>query len=106
MPTYIAKFEHEGTAYYLEWSTIVDAPITFGMTLDEFKQYYRKKYGEQPAIDLSKRLNRVDLRGCSSEIPHHNLAFLIRTNRAGKDETRLTKKEIIHWYCLQRKTPE
>jgi hypothetical protein len=40
MPTYICKFQDGEKAYYLEWSTIVDAPITTGMSLQEFKQHY------------------------------------------------------------------
>jgi hypothetical protein len=28
MPRYIVRLDDGGTAYYLEWSTIVDAPVT------------------------------------------------------------------------------
>jgi hypothetical protein len=41
MGRFICKFEDKDDVYYLEWSTVVDAPVTFGMSLEEFKEYYR-----------------------------------------------------------------
>lgn len=50
MPIYIIKFDTPDGPRYLDYSTICDAPITYGMTLDEYKKYYviRCGEGEQP----------------------------------------------------------
>lgn len=97
MPTYIIKIEN----YYLEWSTIVDAPISYGASLEEFRQYYQGKYGSEGMLD--ERLKRVEKSGCSAY--HYDLDTLISCNRAGKDETCLTKEQIYQSYCLREMDP-
>ena len=39
MGRFIIKLSGEGRDFYLEWSTVVDVPITSGMSLKEFKKY-------------------------------------------------------------------
>lgn len=46
--------------HYLEWSTVVDAPVTFGMTLEEFREHYREQYGAASMAELEQRLARVE----------------------------------------------
>ena len=100
MPRYVCKFQDGDEAYYLDWSTIVDAPITCGMSLEDFKEYYRVNYGGEIYInsELVGRLRRVEEKGTSAKI-YNNLDELIRHNRAGKNETCLSKDQIIEWYC-------
>ena len=95
MGRYIIKLED----YYLLWSTIVDAPITLGMSLNEFKIYYRVEYGEKGMENLSARLIRVNKKGCSGF--DTTLDRLLDINRAGPDESKLTRLEIIDAYCHQ-----
>lgn len=53
--------------HYLEWSTIVDAPITLGMSLDEFRAYYQDMYGRADAMyGLPDRIARADATGTSA----------------------------------------
>lgn len=85
--------------YYLEWSTIVDAPVTFGMSLEEFKEYYLAEYGRQGFGDLERRLERVEQSRTSYRIG--TLDDLLLCNRAGPDDSELTKVEIYKAYCLQ-----
>lgn len=87
--------------YYLEWSTIVDAPTTFGMKLDEFKKYYRQRYGTEGMKELPERLERVEKKGTSF---HEDTSYkeTIRGNRAGPDESKLSEAEIVKAYCLQK----
>ena len=85
--------------YYLEWSTIVDAPVTWGMKLGEFKRHYRVRYGTEGMLELPKRLARVEKTGTSSMIGHR-VADLVNFNRAGPNESSLTYKEIWQAYCL------
>ena len=97
MPTYICKFQDGDNCYYLEWSTIVDAPVTSGMSLEEFQNYYKENYGTKGLEDLPFRLHRVEERGTSN--PYESLDSLISFNRAGENESYLTKEEIIQKYC-------
>lgn len=90
MPRYVCKLD----GLYFEWSTIVDAPVTHGMTLDEFKAYYREEYGRSGLDALALRLERVEAVGTSSVI-HRDIAEVIEHNRAGVGESCATRAEII-----------
>ncbi len=90
MPRYICKLD----GLYFEWSTVVDAPVTHGMTLDEFTAYYKQEYGRSGAPQLAERLVRVEEKGTSSHI-HRSVDELIRNNRAGDDETCASREEIV-----------
>lgn len=96
MGRFIVKLEN----HYLEWSTITDSPVTFGVPLNVFKHYYRDEYGESSAAELERRLERVEKQGTSSR-SGHTVEDLIAGNRAGPNEARLTLEEIIKAYCLQ-----
>ena len=85
--------------YYLEWSTIVDAPVTYGMSLDDFKKHYRQQYGEQGMEELPARLERVEANG-ASWLSGKGAEDTILCNRAGPQETVLTKEQIHRAYCL------
>ena len=87
--------------YYLEWSTIVDAPVTWGMSLSAFMDYYQQEYGNKGMAELDARLARVAKNGHSAR--HKN--FSIAYNRAGKDEEQLTQVEIVEWYCVRKEDP-
>lgn len=62
MPSFIIKVKDEkfNKDYYMEWSTIVDAPVTYGMSLDEFKEYYKEQYGIKGMEGLEDRMTRVE----------------------------------------------
>ena len=64
MPNYLLKLKDK----YFEWSTIVDAPISYGMTLEELLQYIGEKYGQEGMDVLPARLLRLDARGTSANI--------------------------------------
>ncbi len=96
MGTFIVKL-HD---YDVEWSTVVDAPVTFGVKRDEFLAYYREQYGKVGMEELPQRLERVEKYGTSSwdrETPED----LFICNRAGPDEKKLTVSEIYRAYCLR-----
>lgn len=85
--------------YYFEWSSIVDAPVTYGQPLEYFKKYYQKEYGNSGMKEIDERLKRVEEFGTSS---YFNKSFddLIIVNRAGEHETQLTKQQILEKYCI------
>ena len=83
---------------YFEWSTISDAPNTYGMTLDELHEYIKEEYGRQGLESLPKRLERVEAKGCSAyEYP--SVADFLSCNRAGPDETEISLDEIYRLYA-------
>lgn len=102
MPRYIVKMEKDGTEAYMEWSTIVDAPVTYLMSLEEFKDYYREEYGRRGVGDLEDRMSRVEKTGISAHDGVREYDSLWEYNRAGENETHLTKDEIWQKYYVDR----
>jgi hypothetical protein len=90
--------------YYLEWSTIVDAPVTYGMTLDEFTEYYQAEYGLSAMAELPERLERVNRFGCSAK-DGYSIDNLMSFNRAGPNETSLDRESIYEKYCRHPDKP-
>lgn len=83
---------------YLEWSTVTDAPRTYGMTLAELREHIRFERGEDGLAALPERLARVEATGTSSQ-DVVTVDELIECNRAGPNERELTKTELIAKYC-------
>jgi hypothetical protein len=97
MPRYIIKLQDQDQAWYLEWSTIVDAPVTRGLPLKEFKYQYIDEHGLSALEELEQRLERVEKTGTSAF--DRDLEKVILCNRAGPNEERLTKQQLIDKYC-------
>lgn len=93
MPRSIIKIKDK----YFEWSTVVDAPVTYAMTLAELKKYYKNEYGKQGFSELANRLERVEDKGTSSRIDS-SVASEVKYNHAGKDGTRITIDQIYEFY--------
>lgn len=85
----------------MEWSTVVDAPVTGGVPLDVFIDYYQQEYGRRAMHELHDRLARVDAKG-TSDVFSDSLEDTITPNRAGKNETHLTQEQIIDYYCTRQ----
>lgn len=100
MPRFICKVTDNDQVWYLEWSTVVDAPVTYGMSLEEFKEYYRDEYGRSSMDELTKRLERVEAKGTSS-LMHDSADDVMDWNRAGKDGSSLSKQQLIDVYCTR-----
>lgn len=106
MGTYIIKLPHDGTDYYMEWTSISNGPRSYGMTLDEFKKYYRDEYGRfEYDHNLQPRLDRVDEKGTSSRL-HDSAEDVISGNRCGPNDTELTKEQIIEAFIINREMEE
>lgn len=101
MPRFIVKLPDGDQDYYLEWSTIVDAPITYGLSLEEFKEYYVEEYGKSSEDKLNERLTRVEEKGVSA-FNYKDADELIEFNKAGEDGADISKEEIIERYCRNR----
>jgi hypothetical protein len=98
MGQYIVKLEGK----YLIWSTIVNAPITYGGTLSELRAYVKERDGENGLRDLPARLKRVEARGISAMDESDGPDDVMWLNRAGKNETPLTRAQIVEHYVTQR----
>lgn len=97
MGRYIIKIKDQ----YLEWSTVVDAPVTYGMSLTEFEEFTKEEYGQHGLMELPKRLERVERKGTSSMMDS-SLESLVSYNRAGENSTCITLDEIYERYCVKR----
>ena len=88
--------------YYLDWSSIVDSPVTFGMKFGDWMQYYKTEYGEISMTNFTHRMKRVEEHGTSYLVGGLTSAEdFVQNNRAGPDEDCLTYDEIYKAYCLQ-----
>lgn len=86
---------------YLEWSSVVDAPTTYGMTLRELKAHIKFKYGNEGVRELPQRLARLEMNGGCSSMDGGTAEDMIAWNRAGKGETQLTQDQIWDMYVDQ-----
>ena len=100
MGSYIAH--HDGR--FLQWSTVTDAPDTFGMPRAEFEAWYREEYGRRGSVDLAVRLERAVNFGTSDPFGG-DLAGLASGNRAGPDEVELSLEDVIRFYFVERREP-
>ena len=82
---------------YFEWSSVVDAPVTYGMNKKELKEYIKSEYGNQGLKELPQRLKRVKEKG-SSWASGEDLKDTIDFNRAGEHEEQISKEEIYEKY--------
>ncbi len=78
---------------YFVYSTVVDAPVTYAMSLEQLKEYIGDQAAEQAIRSFEQySLPYVEKFGSSSrESPEDT----IRHNRAGRKEKELSFKQII-----------
>lgn len=98
MPQYVVKI---GPDRYLLWSTVVDAPITYGMSRQEMKEHLVLETPVERDLALEqarRRLARADVRGTSSMVGHESAESLMSYNRAGPGESCLPVDELIRKY--------
>lgn len=100
----MGKYIVQRDGWYFEWSTVSDAPSTFGMRRGDFEAYYRDEYGRKGAEDLPSRLGRADAVGTSA-LDCASAEAVISCNRAGYGETKLTLDEIVQIYCVEQREP-
>lgn len=91
--------------YFLLWSTIVDAPTTYGMSREEFEEYWREEYGRQGGQNWPSILRACEVKGVAA-VYYRDVGEVIAGNRAGPGETELTLEEILEQYCRNRPEEE
>lgn len=101
----IIKLNDGKRDWYLEWSTVVDAPVSYGMNRVEAMDYLTSRGGlfcpPSTREQAEASLQRADKTGTSWFNVPRNVEETIACNRAGPNETELTREEIIKTYCDQ-----
>lgn len=82
---------------YFEWSTVVDAPVTYGMTLDELKAYVKEERGNDGLRELPRELENIERQGTAIQT-NYTLAELTDNNRAGENEKHISLEKIYERY--------
>ena len=83
--------------YYYIWSSVVDAPITDSLDLEQLTNWIKQQEGEEGLRKLPERLKRVEEKGTSA-FNYSSVEELISYNRAGENETHLSMDELIKEY--------
>ncbi len=96
----IVRLERGDEAWYLEWSTVVDAPVTYGMTRNEMRAHLTKEGLAKLTARIDERLALADKRGTS--FVDNDVHGLLAVNRAGPGESELTLDGLIDAYCIRK----
>lgn len=110
MPQYIIRLPNPDDPEdfrYLHWSTIVDAPTSYGMTREELEAFTLEWDGKNGLRDLAERLERADRYGISVEPPGSTTwQDEIAGNRAGPRYSELDHRGLWQRYVVNRPGPE
>ncbi len=97
MANYIVKLKKDK---YVEWSTVVDAPITYILTREQMIAHLDEQYGVSSVTNNQLRLDRADENGTSAMF-NQTRGDLLSCNRAGDNEEKLTLKAILEKYDIK-----
>jgi hypothetical protein len=95
MGQYIVKIKDK----FFMWSSIVDAPISAGLTEEELTEWIRQEHGRDGLHTLPERLERVRQKGTSSHM-YDSAEEVIEGNHAGPNGSSLTADEIYEQYSV------
>src|SRR5262245_2894012 len=95
MPRYLVKLDDDA---YVEWSTVVDAPVTHVVTRAETIRWNQRQGCTLP--EAQERTARTDKNGHSAMwFSPESTEQLIAGNRAGEGESELSLAEILEQYA-------
>jgi hypothetical protein len=83
---------------FMHWSSVTDAPETPLLPEPLFAQYWKDEYGRSGVVDYVNLMEMAKERGCTAHGTTVN--SIIRDNRAGRGEKKLTKAQIIEAYTI------
>jgi hypothetical protein len=105
MPRYLIKLTDPDNPWdwrVMEWSTVVDAPVTYGLTVAEAERLHEVDPRYSDCV-FHERLYRMHTKG------HSNMVFdpegpdaRVACNRAGPDEESLDRRQIWKRYVVER----
>jgi len=100
MPRFLLRLDDD---LFVEWSTVVDAPVTYGMTLNEVKGWLEAD-GTRAEVDKPAALERLLTTGTSHiDVDQFGPDSAIVCNRAGPGEKHLSKSELIAYVRQMRR---
>lgn len=82
---------------YFEWSTIVDAPVTYSMTKEKLNDYIKEEYGNSGLRSLNESIDMCNKYGTSFK-GGGDVYDVIKSNRAGLNESELSYDELYNVY--------
>jgi hypothetical protein len=84
---------------YMQWTTVSDSPASLLLPEPLFRRWYFSEYGNSSYMDYRLAMQRVEEHGCSAygETPDS----VIKNNRAGKGEKKLTRKQLVEAYSCE-----
>ena len=89
----ILKETIDGVDKYLVWSSIVDAPVTYALTKGEVYDYFMSVAIRTERELLDRMFERGDFGAVADEVA---------CNRAGEDETKISRAQIIDYYFVRQ----
>lgn len=98
MPRFTLRLDTPRGQRFMEWSTVVDAPVTWGVPLREYKRYYKERYGSDGMKHLATVLADIERTGAATAFGE-TAEQAVLCNRAGRGETGLTLQQIIEHWC-------
>jgi hypothetical protein len=98
MPKFVVKLKDK----YLEWSTVVAAPVTRGMTREQMARYLMQRETELAERSVEEVLKRADEYGTSRFPWEEGIRAALVCNRAGDGEVEITQDEIYEKYCTPK----
>lgn len=86
-----------GPDQYVEWSTVVDAPVSYILTRKKMEAFLLAEAVKKARDRVTERLDTADRNGLTF-VDCGSVAELVRGNRAGPNETELTLEQIVEKY--------
>ena len=87
---------------YFHWSTVVDAPITDGMNLEDFRNWYKNEYSsyynEKLFDKMIDTLTKYPAANGNGNPIANTIDEAISFNHAGKNGLYLTAEQIYEQY--------
>ncbi len=106
--------DEKGNAWYIDWSTVCDAPKSCAMTREEIRAHMLNEAVREPhnpgpetfheyvedrahwAAKVNRSINRCDRNGVSIlDYPQTTGEQYVSCNRAGEGERQITPKELL-----------
>ena len=102
MGTALLRLMDGETEWWLEWSTVVDAPVTYGMTEAQLGEHIMTTQGSDGLGRLSRRMEVARSRGGLASTSFLDYERDVDHNRAGAKETSITIAQLIDVYCHRK----
>jgi len=83
----------------MQWSSVSDSPSSPLLPEPLFKKFWYAEYGRSGWLDYARDIDRADSHGCSAM--GYTAERVISGNRAGKNEKRLTKAQLIKAFTCE-----